>query len=1559
MTGAEGRGTPLTTEQKRALLEQHLRARRERPAAIDLLPAQERLWFLDRIAPGNPSYNMSIAVSLRGPLDRSALGRALDAVVARHDALRSVFPAADGRPRLVVGPPRALVLEETRIAAGDDDALARWLGEEARRPFDLEHGPLVRAALAVTGPEAHVLSISVHHIVCDAWSLGVIQRELLALYDAHVAGRTLSLPPPALGHAELSERQRQALTGPAVDDEIAHWRRVLADAPTLELPTDFRRPEQMGSTGGSVSVEIGAERLQALRELGRRRGASVFMTMLTLFDVMLARHSGQDDILVGIPVANRDEPDLQSMVGFFVSSVVVRADLSGSPSFEEALRRVRDSVLDALDHRAVPFDKLVQELEPERSLGRNPIYQVMCTHTPATGTVHRVGGLEARVLPVEKGTSKFDLILYCIESETLEVGLEYSTDLFTRESAERMLANVVRLADAAMADPSTPIDALDMLGAEERRQVVEVWNATAGPYPRDVAVHRLVEARVDARPDAVAVTYGSRTVTYAELDAAANRLAHLLRARGIGPDTPVGVLLERGVDMVTTWLAILKAGGAYVPLDPEYPAERLDFMLADTGAPVLVTTAEARRRLESTALATVALDADAAEIAAMPATRLGEAPGGDGLAYIIYTSGSTGTPKGVAVEHRAINRLVCGTDYLQLDADDCVVQLSNASFDAATFEVWGALANGARLHGVDRDTALAPQALAGFLTESGATALFVTTALFNQVVRVAPGCFSGLGTLLFGGEASDPARVRQALGPDGPRRLLHVYGPTECTTFATWHEVREVDPEARTVPIGLPIANTTAHVLDARRQPVPVGVPGELYLGGDGVARGYWRRDALTAERFVPDPFGPPGARLYRTGDRVRRRADGAIEFVGRLDDQIKLRGFRIELGEIESVLARHPGVAHAVVICREDAPGDRRLVAYVVWRTGAEATVEGLRAHVRAALPEYMVPSALVALDALPLNPNGKIDRRRLPAPAAPASAGGDGEAPRGELESRIAEAWREVLRVPQVGRNDSFFDSGGDSILSIRLVARARELGVELTAKDIFQAPTVAGLARLAVGRELPAQRDADDPTGVLVASPVQQWFLEAAPVDAHHFNQSMLLAFDGALDEPALRAALDALVDHHDLLRARLASDAGPPPRLEVPTGGRAMPYERVDLTAVTDADLAAAVERETSRVQGSLDPAHGPLMRVAQLDLGPTRAPLLLLAAHHLVVDGVSWRILLPDLAAAYEQRVQGRPITLPPRTTSYRRWVERLAEQADEAAMRADAEFWLRQGVPGAGALPLDFEPAPDLNTMGNVRVHATTLDAELTSALLRGAHRRYTTRVDDLLLSGLVLALAPWTGRRAHTIDLEGHGRETLADDIDLSRTVGWFTAVYPVHLDPGPVDDPGVVVPRMKEALRAVPRRGVSYGALRYLASDAALRERLAAVAEPAVSFNNLGQFDESASQAGRWRGAEFPSGTMYGPRVARRHLLDVVAVSRGGRMSVRFAYCHRLHRAETIVALSERYLAALRRLVEHCTASGDRGFTPSDFPRARLDQRQLDAVMGKLRRGRAEPRR
>ncbi|MFB1481089.1 non-ribosomal peptide synthase/polyketide synthase, partial [Corallococcus sp. RDP092CA] len=1268
-----------------------------RGGALPLSFAQQRMWFLDRLEPGQARYNISLALRLSGPLDVEVLRRAFAELVRRHEPLRTTFEERDGQPlQRIHAPPSEWSLPVEPLPAGD--ALRQRLREEAARPFDLGTGPLMRTRLFQVSEQEHVLLLCMHHIVSDGWSMGVLAHEVGSLYTAFSEGRPSPLPALEVQAADFAVWQRQQGETAAARAHLDALRTSLKDLPALALPAEQGLPSARTARGGSHVFTLPASLVRALEQVGRGRDATLFMVLLAGYEALLARYSGQDDFAVGSPVAHRTRPELEPLIGVFLNTLVLRARLDGAPRFTDLLDRVRESALSAYAWQDVPFERLVESLAPERGEGRASLFQVMFALHNAPVQPPALHGVRVALLPTEVDTSRFDLSLSMLARDGgLDGTLEYSRDLFTPTTAARLADHLRVLLEAVAADATVAVHRLPLMDTAERARVLVDWSTTgAAPFVQDT-LPRLFEAQARRAPESVAVEHEGRTLTYGELEARANQLARHLLSLGLRPEGRVGLCLERGLELVVGMLGILKAGGCYVPLDPAYPARRLTFMCQDASLSAMVTVRPLLSVVPEPSWPTVCLDTDADALSrqdtAAPASGWPEQ-----LAYVLYTSGSTGTPKGAGVEHRSIVHLVRDTNYVHLTPADVVAQVSTPSFDAATFEIWGALLNGARLVILPRDVTLSPPHLARKLREVGATTALLTTALFHEVAREEPGALAALRHAFFGGDRADPRAVRSVLaaGPQG--RLVNLYGPTEATVCATFHAVDALPADATVLPIGRPVARARLYVLDASGEPVAPGAPGELFIGGEGVGRGYPSLPAATAERFVPDAFsGAPGARLYRTGDRARWRADGTLDFLGRVDTQVKLRGFRIEPGEIEAALHAHPSVREALVVVR-----DERLVAYVVGSPVAEPAV--LRAFLSERLPAHLVPFAFVPLGALPLTPGGKLDRGALPAPEQAAPAPGP-TVPEHltPFQRRVAGLFRDVLRVERVGLHDDFFALGGHSLLATQLLSRLRAtFQVEVPLRGLFTASTVARVTEL-VEEQLLLRAEAPRASGprpvpregALPLSFSQQrlWVLEQLQPGATPYVLIGAVRLEGALDAEALRRALALLVERHEALRTTFALKHDEPVQVIRPALEWALPV--TELEARSSAARDEAVQRLALEEAGQpFDLGAGPLLRSRLLRFEPTHH-VLLLAMHHIVSDGWSVGVMVREVAAAYAAFASGTAPVLPPLPLQYADFAAWQRGRLQGDVLSAEVAWWRQRlaDAPRILDLPTDH-PRP-------------------------------------------------------------------------------------------------------------------------------------------------------------------------------------------------------------------------------------------------------------------------
>ena len=1540
--------------------------------------AQRRLWILSQIEEVGEAYHIFFGVHLHGELRCDALSQALDRIVERHETLRTTFILIDDEPVQRIESAEEsrfdLLQRDLRQHPDKESELQRLFAQEVRTSFDLEAGPLIRGLLVQEAQNEFTLLVVMHHIISDGWSVAVFVRELSVLYNAFLRNEPDPLPTLNVQYADYALWQWKWIKDEILQCQAEYWKTKLLGAPALlELPADRVRPVQQSYAGAFASLTLDEELTLRLMELGDKCGTTLYMTLLAGWAALMGRLTGQAEVVIGSPAANRGRAEVEGLIGFFVSTLPLRLNVSGSMTIEELLHGVKDQVLTAQQYQDLAFEQLVELINPVRSRAYTPLFQVMFAWQNAAEDPLLLSGIEVTPPQVEAPhvTAKFDMTLTLSRiADRISGGISYATALFEGSTVERYLGYFRTILQAmTVGDCQRTVEQLALLSKAERNQLVYDWNDTERAIPEGT-LPELFEAQVDKTPDAVAVVFEDQSLSYGELNARANRLAHYLMELGVRPDARVGVCAERSFEMIVAMLAVLKAGGAYVPLDPDYPAQRLHYMLEDSAPVALLTQSllQARFVQEKHLFPVIDLTGGTLAWKDRPATNplrpsIGLIP--EHLAYVIYTSGSTGAPKGVMVEHRGLCNHM---DWMQWEfpiaTGEAVLQKTPFSFDASVWEFYAALLFGGRLVFAKPSGHRDPAYLIQAISHANIQVLQVVPTLLTILLDT-PGielCTS-LRRVYCGGEPLPATCIARFYSLLPKAELVNLYGPTETTIDVTrW--VCSSSSQDTVVPIGRPIANTRIYILDSCGEPAPIGVAGELYVGGVQVARGYLNRPELTAERFVRDPFvANPEARMYKTGDLGRWRRDGNLEFLGRNDDQVKIRGFRIEPGEIKARLIEHREIRDAAVIVHEDTAGNKRLVAFYtsVNRDNRALGPEALREHLSSKLPEYMVPAAYVRLDSLPLTLNGKLDRKALPVPE-PEMASAEGyQAPRTQTEQILADIWAEVLKLERVGIHDNFFGLGADSITSIQLVGRGRQRGLIFTPRDVFQHQTLAQLA--AISKVLPneAEEKGKHHTGVMPLTPLMHQ-MESLRAPMGRFTQSMFLRVPAEMKKTDFDEVIQTVLDHHDALRLRLTQSDTGHWRLEILAEGTInarLCSRTVDIATLDPQRQQACIAEGVEAARASLKPAAGVMLQAIWFDAGTQHAGWLFLVIHHLAVDAVSWKILISDIKVAWDAIVAHRSPNLGAKGTSFREWAEKLTNEANSLDRIKEIGFW-KQTL--SEAIPLTRGEMDRMRDMaGSAGYLSAALSVSLTESLMK-IPTKFHSGINEVLLTGLTVAILQWQRRRGQIrqsvlIDIESHGRQELFSGVDVSRTIGWFTSLYPVRLDIGSLNfedvwtggkSLGQLFRAFKEQVRAVPDGGIGYGLLRYL--NPVTAGELADLEVPKIGFNYLGRF--AGTPETTWGLADDMGAISTGidPEMPLLHCAEVNALTidrgHGLQLEAFWSWAPALFREQDIRELAQDWFQALEKLVEYASQPGAGGRTPSDIAMLNLTQSEIDIL-------------
>jgi amino acid adenylation domain-containing protein/non-ribosomal peptide synthase protein (TIGR01720 family) len=1500
----------------------------ESVSRVPLSFGQERFWFIDQLE-GTVQYHSPQVLRLKGELNNEALDFALHQIIERHQILRTVIKTDELGERQVLKPVEDWNLNFVNglIYQNDEEALYKYVKYLVDEPFDLANDFVIRAHLISLGKNDHLLVVVIHHIASDAWSSVLIIKEFNEFYNAYDEKRKPEIELLKLQYADFAIWQRNYLQGELLQNKLNYWKHKLSDLVPLQLPTDFLRPAVQRMRGAMIQGSLNQDITYKLNSLCKENNASMFMVLLSAFKVLLYRYSGQEDICIGIPVADRQQTEIENLVGYFVNSLSLRTEVKGDDTFKTLLERVKLGTLDALEHQDVPFEKVVEAVVKERDLSRSPLFQVMFAlqNTPDIPELN-FGELKVQVEKFEQSSAQFDFTFQVAQKpDGLKIYVEYSTDLYTESTIKRLIEHYEELLVSIVANSDQYLGKLNLLSKSEEMLLLKGFNNTSGYFPTKKTIVNLFEEQVERTPDKVALIYGNEAFTYNEINERSNQLAHYLKSKGVKPESLVPICLDRSIEMVVAMLGVLKSGGAYVPIDPEYPIDRIGYMLYDTGAEIVISTSLNRSKIKEEEYAIIELDVDWPIISLSSAKNLATVSASGHLSYLIYTSGSTGTPKGVMVEHKAlvnlINWHIQTYDVTELSKS---TSMAGVGFDAFGWEIWPYLSAGASIQIINDSVRVSPTELVDLFIDKCITHSFISTALVSEIINATRNKRTSLKYILTGGDKLLSTDVKEL-----DYRLVNNYGPTEYTVVTTNYEISEKD-RFQVPLIGKPIANTSIYILSKDGELSPIGVSGEIHITGVQLARGYLNLAQLTAEKFISKSFnGFVSERMYKTGDMGRWLKDGNIEYLGRKDDQVNIRGYRIELGEIESVLKDCELVKRAVVLAREEKEGNKHLVGYVVPKGPLD--IDGILAFLRSKLPEYMVPVTWVELQTMPITLNGKLDKKALPDPYAREGVQKEHVSPRNETENKLAAIWEELIGINKISIHDNFFELGGDSILTIQLVSRARREGLEFQVLDIFSTQTIAKLASLidhrknAASEVLGEQGMLNGESGLL---PIQQWYFAKRHKNISHYNQSVLLRINKKVVEDDLIKMLESISMFHDALRFKYFQLDG---KWHQEYGNSTIVLQTEDLHLSSTNALMEAVTKITNEQQRTVSVEHGDLVKVILFKMPENyEENLLFFAIHHLAVDGVSWRILVEDMEMILSGLKRNKTLDLGFKTSSYRQWFEALKVYGQTEALLSQKRYWQ--------TIIKRYEPLKtDKNFDGiigikDIDIFNISLSVDQTRQLIQEAPITYHTEINDLLICALGLTLAEFADSNSIVIGMEGHGRENISQQIDTSRTIGWFTSVFPVLLEVDVQASLSDSIKQVKENLRKIPTKGIGYGVLKYINKE----EVFQGSESWDIVFNYLGQVDNAIQNNLWFKGRENIESKDIDEFYEVSEKLSINSYVQDGELVFNWSYSSLQYKPETIKKLASTYIKNILSISEHCIEAQQKSggkHTPSDF--------------------------
>lgn len=1490
--------------------------------------AQKRVLIIAQMQGAQLAYNMPVVCKLSGFIDKDQLEEACKKLVQRHESLRTSFDWIDGEPVQIIHPHIDFNMSRKELFVDisiREEAIATTV-QAFIRPFDLNRAPLFRVELVTMEEDEHILMIDMHHIISDGVSTNILLHELSKLYADE------ELPNQRIQYKDFAAWQQEMYQTDVMQKQEAFWLKTFeGEIPTLQMPTDYARPSVQSFEGDIVSFGIDADLTQNLRQITSLTGTTMYMVLLAAFQVLLAKYSGQEEIIVGSPVAGRQHADVEETVGMFVGTLVMRGFPALEKTFTSYLKEVKESTLQAFENQDYPFEELVEKLDVNRDMSRNPLFDVMFALQNVGNEILKIDGVKTTPYEAIFNLAKFDITLAAFEvGEEINCYFNYSTKLFRKDTIHRLAGHFVQVLRSIVNNLDIQISQIDMVTPAEKEQLLVAFNDTDREFDTQATIQQLFDKQAALSPDQVAVFFEGKQLTYQELNEKANQLARLLIREGIVKDNIVAIMTSRSLEMIVSIVAVLKAGGAYVPIDPVHPADRIQYMLEDSNAKVLLTQ---KYLMDKVPFNGYILDIEDEMLYQGEVTNVEIQASSTDLAYVIYTSGTTGKPKGVMVEHHGIISL---KTYYQsdfgIDIHDRMVQFASSSFDVSVWEIIVCLLTGASLYIPTQDTIYDPAAFGDFIEAHQITVGLIPPV---YIVNVGPSKLSSMRLLLTGGSASNSDIV--ATWKDRTT-YMNAYGPTESSVIATTWVGTDREDEA--LPIGRPIPNTKAYVLNGQNQLQPIGVLGELCISGAGLARGYLNKPELTEKVFVEHPFAE-GERMYKTGDLVRWLPDGMIEYFGRIDDQVKIRGYRIELGEIEAHLLSLHEIHATVVVAFTNEEGQPDLCAYIV--ADHEINILDIRQQIGQHLPSYMIPAYFVQLDSIPISVNGKVDKKRLPKPSTSNSDGREYVAPRNEIESTLASIWKAVLGVEQISIHDNFFEIGGDSIKAIQISSRLHKEGQRLVISDLFKNPTIGQLSKyVKAGTQTFDQGSIE---GDVPLTPIQRWLFTEHSTNLHHFNQANFLFRPEGFNVEYVRQVFTHIIHHHDALRMAYfltSNDMAKQVNRGINETEASFTVEVIDLMQeLSEEHVAERIEQEANRIQSSMGLLHqGPLVKLGLFKT--TEGDHLLIAIHHLVIDGVSWRILLEDFTTGYEQAHKGEPIVFPAKTVSLQEWAKRLETYSTSKELLREKTYWKQIEETRLDPIQTDF--IASANRMKDSSSLSMELSETETALLLTDVHRAYRTEMNDILLTALGITLKEWTSNDNIAVLLEGHGREDIIEEMDINRTIGWFTSAFPVLLSMSRVSDVSYGIKQVKETLRKIPNKGIGYGILKYLTP---LEHKLdiSFTIQPEISFNYLGQFDQEVTTE-VFTVSNMSRGCLVNPEMNRDQLIDITGVTVGGKLRLSFVYNHLAFQKESIEKLIEGFTSNLLSIIKHCMSQSTSESTPSDLGYAGLPIEEWDTI-------------